>query len=112
MTETCCAEVDVNLARHNKVLTGGLIREKRKHEVLKEPTRVVEMHVYASCGVGGLLKENSITSDFADINGDFLFRERCQSCILPPPRHRIERDGKVILTFRWAANMQFIIGMY
>ena len=74
MTETCRAEIDVNLAGHDEVLAGSLIGEERKHKVLKKSTRILEVHVYASCGIGGLLEENSVTSDFADINRDFLFR--------------------------------------
>jgi hypothetical protein len=74
VTETGRAEINVNLAGHDEVPAGSLIREEHEHEVLKEPTRILEVHVYASCGVGGLLEEDSVPSDFADINRDFLFR--------------------------------------
>ena len=77
MTEASCAEIDVDLTGQDEVPAGGLIGEERKHEVLKEPTRVLEMHVYASCGVGGLLEENGIAGDFTDINRDFLSQRGC-----------------------------------
>jgi hypothetical protein len=73
MAETCCAEIDVDLAWHGEVSAGSLVGEKCKHKILKQPTRVLEMHIYAPCGVRGLLEENGITSNFTDVNRDFLF---------------------------------------
>lgn len=70
VAETRRAEVDVDPRREDQVPSRPLIREEREHEVLQESAGRGYRHVDPACGVAGLLEEDSVTGELADVDGD------------------------------------------
>lgn len=52
------------------MLTRALVRQECHHQILQEPAWFREGHVYALCGVTGLLQEDRIAAELAHIDGD------------------------------------------
>lgn len=70
MAETRRAEVDVDPRRQDQVSSGPLIRQEREHQVLQEPPGRIYGHVDPARCVAGLLEEDGVASEFADVDWD------------------------------------------
>ena len=70
MTEARGAEVDVDSRWEDKMFPGSLVWKEGHHEVLEEAAGFGKGHVDPLCGVGGLLEEDGVAGEFADVDGD------------------------------------------
>ena len=70
MAEARRAEVHPHGRGRHQMFPAALVGQKGKHEVLEQAARVREGDVGAVRGVGGLLEEDGVAGDFADVDGD------------------------------------------
>ena len=70
VAKTSRAEIDSDLRGIDKTPSTSLVRQKAHHQVLQQPAGVLQLDVGAARGVGRLLQENGVASDFGDVDGD------------------------------------------
>ena len=70
MAEARRAEIHPHGRGRDEVFAAALVGEEAEHEVLEEAARVGEADVGAPGGVGGLLEEDGVAGEFADVDGD------------------------------------------
>lgn len=70
MAEARRAEIHPHGRRRHQIFPAALVGQETEHEVLEQAARVGEGDEDAVGGVGGLLQEDGVAGDFADVDGD------------------------------------------